>query len=697
MAVMHRYLAALLAMVVLLAAQRAPAAQSAAVTSPRATVTLVSDTDTVAPGVPYRLGLRFRLAPGWHIYWQNPGDAGVAPAMTLSLPPGVTAGPVAWPAPQRQPEAALMTYGYDGEVLLAVTVTGTTTGMPGRIVAEATWLVCATLCVPEEGRFSLDLPEAAPRASAQAGLFADADARIPRPSPWAARIAPDGVLRMAGAGLGPASVAEAWFMPQVNDTIAAARPQDLRLGPGRLSLAMTVGRAFKPDAALDGVLVLRDRGGAETAWQVSAAPSPIALGPIALGPIALDEDDAGPGLLEVLGLAFLGGLMLNLMPCVFPVLAMKAMALARLAGQARAAGRRHAAASATGVRATVLAVAVARLALRAAGGAVGWGFQFQSPLFVGVMALVLFAVGLNLSGLFAIGGSVGAGQALAGRHGAAGSFFSGMLAVLVATPCTAPFMGVALTAGLAGSAPVTLGVFAALGAGLAAPYVLLACLPGLTCTVLPKPGRWMDVLRQGLAFPMYGGAIWLVWVLSIEAGPPGVLAVLAAAGLVGLAGWLMGLAQLGMRPRASRAAALLCALGALGAVAGLAGAGLAGTAAPPAVVSEGAEAFSPARLADLRAAGRPVFVNMTAAWCVSCLVNERVALARAPVRAAFAARDVAYLKGDWTRQDPAITAFLRAHGAEGVPLYVFYPAGGKPGVILPQILTPSIVLAAIAP
>jgi hypothetical protein len=238
---------------------------------------------------------------------------------------------------------------------------------------------------------------------------------------------------------------------------------------------------------------------------------------------------------------------------------------------------------------------------------VGWGFQFQSPLFVGVMALVLFAVGLNLSVLFAIGGSVGAGQALAGRHGAAGSFFSGMLAVLVATPCTAPFMGVALTAGLAGSDALTMGVFAALGAGLAAPYVLLACLPGLTSAVVPKPGRWMDVLRQGLAFPMYGGAIWLVWVLSIEAGPPGVLAVLVAAGLVGLAGWLVGLAQNAMAKRVSLGAALVALLGALGAMAGLieaqppaaAETSAGGQASAGRETSAGAEAFSPARLADL--------------------------------------------------------------------------------------------------
>ncbi len=680
---MHRYLAALLFLVVA-PASGARAAESAPVTSPRATVTLISETDRVAPGQPYRLALRIRMAPGWHTYWRNPGDAGVPPALALRLPPGVTSGPIAWPVPKRQPEATLMTYGYDGEVVLPVTVSGG----PGRIAAEATWLVCEKLCVPEEGSFSLDLPEGTPRAAPEAPLFAATDAAMPRPLPWQARIAPDGVLRIEAKGLAAEAVAEAWFMPALNDSIAAPAPQPVGVQGGVLALRLTPGGAFKPADGLAGVLVLREPGGAQTAFDVAAAPGP------------LETAAAAPGWLELLGLAFLGGLVLNLMPCVFPVLAMKAMGLTRLAGAARREGRRHAAAYAAGVMATFLAVAFGLLALRAAGVSAGWGFQFQSPVFVTAMALVLFAVGLNLSGVFAMGGSIGAGQSLAARRGPFGCFCSGMLAVLVATPCTAPFMSVALTAGLAGTPPVTLGVFAALGAGLAAPYVLLASLPQLTATLLPKPGPWMEVLRQALAFPMYGGAIWLVWVVSIESGPSGVLAALSALGLAAVAGWLLGLAQRGAGRRLAWALAAAFALASLGAVAGLTLAEGGETAAPtqgaagqyPAAA---AGRFSAAGLAELRAAGRPVFVNITAAWCVSCLVNERVAISRAPVQAAFARGGIVYLKGDWTRQDPALTAYLRANGAEGVPLYVFYPAGGKPGVILPQILTPSIVLEAI--
>ncbi len=666
---MHR-LFALLAL--LLLAPAAHAAESTAVTSPRATVTLISETDQVLPGQPYRVALRIRMAPGWHTYWRNPGDAGVTPEIAFTLPPGVTAGPIAWPTPHRQPEDRLMTFGYDGELVLPLTISGG----PGPITAEATWLVCANVCVPEEGKFSLDLPAGPAAPSAQAALFKAADARMPRPAPWPARIAPDGVLRLNGEELGPDSVADAWFMPTTPDTIAPSAPQRVDISAGKLALAMQPGTAFKPATGLAGVLVLRDRGGTETAYDLAAAPGPL-------------EADAAPFWPRILALAFLGGMFLNLMPCVFPVLAMKAMALTCLAGQARSEGRRHAAAYAGGVMLTFLLVAFALVGLRAAGAAAGWGFQFQSPVFVAAMALILFAVGLNLSGLFAIGGTVGAGQSLAGRQGLAGSFFAGALAVLVATPCTAPFMSVAVTAGLAGSPLATAGVFLSLGAGLAAPYVLLALLPRITCALMPRPGRWMDVLKQAMAFPMYGAVVWLVWVVSIQSGPQGVLLVLSGLVLMALAAWLLGLAQRsgGRIGRVLAAVAVLAALGLTGGMNTVEGA----------VPVSGAEPFTAARLAELRAAGKPVFVNMTAAWCVSCLVNERVALSRDTVHAAFATQGITYLKGDWTRQDAAITAYLRSQGADGVPLYVFYPAGGGAAVQLPQVLTPGIVLAAIKP
>jgi thiol:disulfide interchange protein DsbD len=393
----------------------------------------------------------------------------------------------------------------------------------------------------------------------------------------------------------------------------------------------------------------------------------------------------------VLGLAFLGGLILNLMPCVFPVLAMKAVGLARLNGRARAHAVGHAAAYTAGVLATFSLVAFVLLAVRQAGASVGWGFQFQSPAFVAIMAWVLFGVGLNLSGVFVFSGPTGAGQRLAARRGLLGSFATGLLAVLVATPCTAPFMTVAVAAGLAGAPPVTLAVFAAMGLGLAAPYVLLASVPAVT-RALPRPGRWMEVLKQALAFPMYGACAWLVWVESQVSGPSGVLAVAAGLVLLGFAAWVLGLARSGFGRRIGRVVAAGAALAALGVLSALA----AVTPAPAAADAAGTEPFSDARLATARAEGKPVFVNITAAWCVTCLVNERVALDSPSVQRAFADHGVIYLKGDWTRQDPGIARFLHEHGREGVPLYLLFPApgAGEP-VTLPQLLTPGIVLAAL--
>ena len=646
----------------------ASALESAPVRSARAVATLVSDHDSVAPGESLRVGLRLRIAPGWHTYWKNPGDAGVPPQLLFSLPPGVSAGPIAWPAPARHPEANLMTYGYDGELLLPVTLSG-----GGRVALHATWLVCANICVPEEGDFALDVPVGASLPAPEAGLFTAAAARVPVAAPWPAEVAPDGTLTLRGEGISPASVADAWFASDDLDVILPAVAQRLRVREGLLSLALKPGEKFAPGAGMSGVLVLQDGSGQARALQVSAVPG------AAVPEIAL---------LEVLGLAFLGGLILNLMPCVFPVLAMKAVSVAALGGKARGHASGPAAAYTAGVVASFDAVAFLLLALRAGGAEVGWGFQFQSPGFVAVMAGVLFAVGLNLSGVFALGGPIGAGQALAARGGWVGSFFTGFLAVLVATPCTAPFMGVAITAGLAGSAGMTLAVFTALGLGLAAPYVLLSTVPAVA-RALPRPGQWMVVLRQALAFPMYGAAAWLTWVLAQEAGPDGVLAASVGFLCIGVAGWMKGLADRDIAPRLGRAVALAALLAAGGVMAQV-------STAPAAVAHDaGVEPFSAARLAVLRGAGKTVFVNMTAAWCVTCLINERVALSTSRVRDAFAERGVVYMKGDWTRQDPAISAFLNAQGRDGVPLYLVFAPGRDVPSVLPQVLTERTVLDAI--
>jgi len=685
---MLRSLTRLLLALAALACAAAPsgALESAPVSSPRATATLVTDLDGVGADGSVRVALRLRMAPGWHTYWRNPGEAGAPPELSLTLPEGARAGEIAWPTPRRVTEAGLTTYAYSDQVLLPVAVTFGAAGGPAEIKAHATWLVCKDICVPEEGDFAVSLgPSAGPGPGApseQAALFAAFDRMMPRPSPWEARIAADGTLWVGGAELTPGTVTDAWFIPDRPGMIQDDAAQPLSVRQGGFTLALHPAKGFAAEGGLSGVLSVRDRAGLQTDVALLAAPGqPPSMSALPVW--------------RMLALAFLGGMILNLMPCVFPILAMKAVALAR--GAAHGAARAHAVSYAAGVLAAFAALGGALLAARAAGYAAGWGFQFQSPVFVAAMVWLLFGVGLNLSGVFGVGWRMaGVGQNLTGRGGHEGSFLTGLLAVLVATPCTAPFMATAIAGALAAPPAVTILVFLAMGAGLAAPYAALAALPGLS-RVMPRPGPWMETLRQVLAFPMYAAAVWLLWVVSQEAGADGVLATGAGLVLVGFAAWALGRAQRhavqGRRFfQAAALAAVLAAAGVLGAIA-IAPAGVAATV-PEAGGAHAAkaEAFTPERLAALRASGRPVFVNMTAAWCVTCLVNERVAIRTAPVEAAFAARGIAYLKGDWTRQDAAITAFLQEHGRDGVPLYLFYPPGGAPAVVLPQILTEGIVL-----
>jgi thiol:disulfide interchange protein len=673
----------MLVLCLLAAPLRTQAAESQPVSSARATATLVSDTDHFAPGVPLRVGLRLRLAPGWHTYWVNPGDAGIPAELNLTLPEGASAGPIAWPAPDRLMEGPIATYAYTGELLLPVRVVPGDAAGTMMLHAEANWLVCKEICVPEQGNFLLKLPAGTPAPSAQAGLFTAADSRTPRAAGWRATIAPDAALRVEGAEISPASIAEAWFMPSAPGSIEHGAPQKLTVGSGELTLALTPGRQFKSDAAVEGVLSIRDRSGQRSDVALQAAPGGAAAIRAADPPIALGR---------MLGLAFLGGLILNLMPCVFPVLAMKAVSLA--GGAARGEVRAHSLSYTAGVLVTFIALGLVLLAARAGGAAAGWGFQFQSPAFVAGMAWLLFAVGLNLSGVFRFGTSFsGTGQNLAMRGGLAGSFFTGLLAVLVATPCTAPFMGAAIAGALAAPPSVTILVFLAMGAGLAAPYLLLATWPSLA-RAAPRPGNWMEIFRQILAFPMYAASVWLIWVIAQEMGPQGVLATASGIVLIGFAAWGLGLSQTLEAVRARRFARSAAFAALLGAIAVLGSIATAPSSTSP-LAEAGAEVFTPARLAALRAEGKPVFVNMTAAWCVTCLLNERVALGSTDVRQAFAARGVTYLKGDWTRQDPAVTDFLRSHGRDGVPLYVFFPAKDGAPKLLPQILTEGIVLGAL--
>lgn len=685
------------------------ALESQSVVSPRSTVTLLAAQTAAAAGQSVDLALRLQLTPGWHIYWMNPGDAGQPPQIGVHAPAGSAVSDIRWPAPKKHVDAQITTFIHEGDVTLPFSLT-LPAGVRGvvPIAVKATWLICKDICIPEEGVFQLALPVGTPAPSVHAALF-DAAGRVrPTVAPWQAVVDAGAMLSLRGDGV--AQVAEAWFVPAVWGMVEHGAPQMLQMKEGVLTLALQSGPAFDASRQLAGALLTRDRQGVEQAYWIET-PGPVVERPVsarwvsaelpaapALAPASVPRASDAAGLGYALLFALAGGLLLNLMPCVFPVLAIKALSFAKIGGHAQQAVRLQSLAYCAGVVTTFVLLAALLLALRAAGLQAGWGFQFQSPVFVTGMATLLFMIGLNLSGVFEFApGLSSAGGSLTARPGLSGSFFTGALAVVVATPCTAPFMGGAIAFALGAPALQTLAVFVAMGLGLAMPYVLMAFFPG-AARRMPRPGVWMDRLKQGLAFPMYAAVAWLVWVLSQQSGADGVLVVLVVLLLVALALWLLGVAQRGAsKGMAWRIAALMVATGAAFAFGSAPESTPASAAISKNQNGSGSIAYSSEGLAELRAAGKPVFVNMTAAWCVTCLLNETVALSMPGVQQAFAQRGITYMKGDWTRSDPEITRFLRGHGRDGVPLYVYFAPGAASGKVLPQILTERIVLDGIEP
>ena len=635
---------------------------------PHIQVDLVSERTSLQPGREATIGVRFVPERDWHVYWRNPGDSGEPPTVAWTLPEGFTVGSIAWPTPNRIPVGPLANYGYEGPTLLPVVMrvpAGAVTGTPIDVKARATWLVCnADECIPGAGSLSLSLPvdDATPRPSGDAPLFAAARARTPGALPAGWRLAAhpsDGGLRLEVHGASAPEGAPPLFFPLARDVVEHAAPQAVL--PLRDGFALTLPRSAqstRTPESLDGVLVLGDR-----AYEVRV---PVGSAGIAFAP---------------LGLAFVGGLLLNLMPCVFPVLALKAFGLLGLAAEGRRAARRHGLAYALGVLVSFWLLAGTLLAIRAAGATVGWGFQLQSPIVVGGLAVLFFWLALTLLGVTTVGASVmGVGEELTRGGGDRSAFFTGVLATVVATPCSAPFMGAALGYALVQPPAIALGVFTMLALGLASPYVALAFVPSLG-RLLPRPGRWMETLKELLAFPLLATVAWLAWVASLQGGPGAVAAILCALVLVGFVAWLTGRftggwARVAGAVVATAAVAVVVAIGRSDADRALAW-----------------EPYSAARVQQLVAEGRPVFLDFTAAWCVTCQVNERLVLATEAVSEKMREVGVVAMRADWTSSDPEITHALQELGRDGVPLYVLYSGReADPPRILPQILTRDLVI-----
>jgi thiol:disulfide interchange protein len=657
---------------------------------PKVHARLVAEHDAVAPGGTVTVALELDTRAGWHTYWLNAGDAGAPTEIHWTLPAGWKAGPIQWPYPQAEAVGPLMDYGYEGKPWLLVDITAPKDAKPDSNVAlgaQASWLVCAEVCVPEDQTVTLPLSVGTPTLPPDPA-FVEARAKLPVPSPWPMRYAAgkDGLdLFVQSSTLAAARPAKAEYFPATATQVAGIAPQRLGFADDGLVLRLAPAKGYKP-APLDGVLLLSSADGSVQALTVHAQAGAV--------PQA-DFGGGASGLWLALAFAFLGGLILNLMPCVLPVLAMKALAIADSAHKTRGEAMRESLAYGTGAVLSFLALGGAVIALRAGGAAIGWGFQLQEPAAVAGFALLVFAIGLSLLGVFEVG-TIGAGDSLAGRGGAVGSFFTGVLAVAVAAPCTAPFMAAALGFALTEPAPLALAVFLSLGLGFALPFVAVAMSPALL-RLLPKPGMWMVRFKQVLSLPMFVTAAWLVWVLSQETGPLGVPVVLGAMVALGVAAWLWQRSRAGAR--GWQAAALVLGIAALASLPYVHASALSRAAVAEHTETAGipCEAYSPDRLARYRAEKRAVFVDATASWCITCLVNEKVAFSGAAVHEAFAKNHIAYLLADWTNRDPAITALLEAHGRPGVPLYLYYAPGAADAVVLPQILTEGEVLKVVNP
>lgn len=696
----------------------APQANAASYRSERVELDLVAQDTAAVPSTETVIALRIRLAPGWHTYWKNAGDAGLPPEWKWSLPPGWSVSDPIWPAPHRMPEGGgtLMTYGWEGEVFLPLRMRLPPGARgPAAIGLKVTVLVCAEICVPETAELSLDLP-VGPRGVPN-GPVGQAVMRTVREAPGyhaairGAAALEGGRLKLAFTGptLMRADFDGAYFYAEQPGVVRHNAVQRIEHGPDGATFTLEPGREV--EGGLKGPVhgVLSTKAGT---WRVAAFPGDLpstARGGGEARPAALAATPAaeaaaetpvsgGLGLPLALLLALAGGLLLNLMPCVFPVLAMKAAALAGHAHDP-AEARREGLAFSAGVLSTFLALALGLLALKAAGQAVGWGFQLQSPWTIAALTLVMLGVGLNLSGVFHVGLSLQAAGSMNRLQGMAGAFLTGALAVIVAAPCFAPFMTEAVSFGLTHSALDAVLVFIALGLGFCLPFLLLSLFPAWSRR-LPRPGAWMETLKQLLAFPMYAAAAWLAWVFAQQAGSGPLGLLLGSAVLLALAFHLLGRAQVA-QAEGRRALVHFTAAG----LAVIACGYLAATAAsaPPPAASAvpqspgglAAEAWSPQRLADLRAEGRPVFVNFTAAWCVTCQVSERAALNGRRTREAFARTGAVYMVADWTRRDEAIAAELAAHGRAGVPLYLVYGVDGSEPAVLPQLLSEGAVVTAL--
>ncbi|MCB0404275.1 MAG: thioredoxin family protein [Bdellovibrionales bacterium] len=637
---------------------------------PHIEVELVAAAQGYVPGEPLGLGIRYKTDPHWHIYWSNPGDSGEPVRIDWKAPQGTTFGPIQWPQPRRIAAGALTNYGYEGETLLASEMQADAgTRGPMAIQATTKWLICNEGCIPGEATLSLSLPQAkSVKPSKWAKLFDKSAKQVP--TPWESQSLRVTIEERKVRIDFNSEIPPTDFFPTAEGIFPNTPTPTIQSSGNSHRIILNL----KPNAStpkkLEGVMSLADGSAKTVSHSVSAPRSETSM-------------------LSMLLFALLGGFLLNLMPCVFPVLSIKVLGFFEQSRADKTHATAHSISYLFGILVSFWLLVAGLLIVRAGGTHIGWGFQLQSPIFLAVLSFIFVAVGMNLLGAFEFGGNfMGIGHGLSQKSGVAGSFFTGVLATLVATPCTAPFMGVAIGFALSQPGWVTFLVFTAIGVGMASPYVLLAAFPKLIA-YLPKPGAWMETFRQFLAFPIFLTVLWILSVIGEQTDPHRLFVLRISLLVFAMGLWAYG--KTGWRKWQAVFSIVFV-------LAGL-GVGLRDLKPAPKVqITEGEwQTFSEERLTELRAANVPIFIDFTASWCITCQVNKQAVLDTQPILDKFKEKGVALLLADWTNQDEAISKRLESFGRNGVPLYVFY--SGKEGaepVLLPQILTKETVLQALS-
>jgi thiol:disulfide interchange protein DsbD len=646
---------------------------------------LISDFSAIQPGQKFRVGILYKIEPGWHIYWKYSGDSGIPTKIEWQLPPGFKVGNLQWPLPVRDKEPGdLEVFGYSSDVLLFADVEAPAAlpSDPIVIQAKTDWLVCQSLCVPGKAQLSMTLTGGPSTPSASLAVFQKFASLVPKAlaAPITIGFSRAGKSLVADVGGVPSGTALDFFPVPPGDSVI------LHVTQAGSKLTIPIDTEVKPINRMNGILVVGS-GEARQGYEVT---DNTVLAQPANRSQALPVDFLT--LLQMLGFAIVGGLILNVMPCVLPVISLKIFGFVSEAGNEPKKAFRLSMAFAGGIIGCFAALAAIVILLRAAGAQVGWGFQFQDYRFIVLISCLVFAFALNLFGVYELSVSAGATRglaSLAGGHGYQGAFFQGVFATVLATPCTAPFLGTASAFAFAQPGWVTFLVFLFIGIGMASPYLVLAFNPKWL-RFLPRPGDWMLRLKQFMGFLLVSTLLWLMWILGQMRGVNGVIELAAILLVIAVLAWIKGSFWTPVssgRSRLLAAAAMLCVLiGAGGAYEFL--------TRPSQMVWT---PFTKSNLEEALASGKPVFVDFTADWCITCKANERFAIDTPQVRDAFSKRNVVILKADWTNGDPEITQILNQYGRAGVPMYLFFPGGGKgpQPVLLPELITSQTVLDAL--